>query len=123
MNQLKVSTMALALTGLTAATVAPQALANPFAMTQLSSGYQLVAAEGNCGAKKTEEASCGANKKLQEATKVPQQKMKQEGKCGEGKCGAEQKMKQEATCGTNKKMPEKTKPEKEEKPADPKTTV
>ena len=51
---------------------------NPFAMSELSSGYMQVAdvKEGKCGGTKaTEEGKCGGTK----ATK--------EGKCGEGKCG------------------------------------
>ena len=44
---------------------------NPFAMTEISVGYMVAAAEGKCG-----EGKCGGEKK---ATT--------EGKCGEGKCG------------------------------------
>ncbi len=59
---------------------------NPFAMTELSSGYQVAshqatqeaegekAKEGKCG-----EGKCGS-KKAEEKAK--------EGKCGEGKCGS-----------------------------------
>ena len=45
---------------------------NPFATTELSSGYMQVAGahEGKCG-----EGKCGGNKSSKE------------GKCGEGKCG------------------------------------
>jgi len=64
---------------------------NPFASTELSSGY-LQLAEGKCG-----EAKCGADKKA-----------KKEGKCGEAKCGADKKASKEgkcgeAKCGANKK--------------------
>jgi len=70
--------------------------ANPFGMSDLSSGYQQVAegkcGEGKCGGKKTEakcgEGKCGAKKKA-----------KKEGKCGEGKCGGK---KPEAKCGEGK---------------------
>jgi len=48
---------------------AASADANPFGMTELSSGYQ-VAMEGKCG-----EGKCGGDK------------ADKEGKCGEGKCG------------------------------------
>ena len=61
--------------------------ANPFGMSDLSSGYQQVA-EGKCG-----EGKCGAEKKAKEA------------KCGEGKCGAKKKAKKhgtEAKCGEGK---------------------
>jgi uncharacterized low-complexity protein len=67
---------------------------NPFASTELSSGYMQLAEhhaeEGKCG-----EAKCGAEKKAEE------------GKCGaekkaeEAKCGAEKKA-HEASCGGNK---------------------
>ena len=58
---------------------------NPFAMSELSSGYMVAEShekgeEGKCGAKmKSEEGKCG-------------EKMKSmEGKCGEGKCGEKMK--------------------------------
>jgi uncharacterized low-complexity protein len=56
-----------------AATPVANAAENPFAMSELSSGY-LVAemAGGKCG-----EGKCGGNK------------TKAEGKCGEGKCGGD----------------------------------
>jgi uncharacterized low-complexity protein len=62
------------------AAIAPASAAeNPFAMSELSSGY-LVAemAEGKCGAgmKMDKEGKCGAGRTMQK-----------EGKCGEGKCG------------------------------------
>ncbi len=65
--------------------------ANPFASSELSSGY-LQLAEGKCGdnMKKDAEAKCGANKKV-----------KKEGKCGEAKCGANKK-KAEGKCGEGK---------------------
>ncbi len=68
---------------------------NPFAATELTSGYQLAGAEGNCGegkcgegkcGDKAKEASCGADKA-------------EEGKCGEGKCGDKAK---EGSCGGDK---------------------
>ena len=80
---------------------------NPFAMTELSSGYMFVAkadkdkkgaikmkdgacGEGTCGAammsegamEKTVEGKCAGNKPAPKA-----KKMDMEGKCGEGKCG------------------------------------
>ncbi|HUT42543.1 MAG TPA: hypothetical protein VM011_14525 [Gammaproteobacteria bacterium] len=60
-----------------AGTGVANAAANPFAMSDLSSGYMVAEmAEGKCGAKtKSQEGKCG-------------EKMKSEdGKCGEGKCG------------------------------------
>ena len=54
---------------------------NPFAMTELSSGYMVAdAAEGKCG-----EGKCGAGKS---AASEDGDKAAKEGKCGEGKCGA-----------------------------------
>lgn len=62
---------------------------NPFSMTQLSSGYMIAGAEGNCGANKTEnkahEGNCGENKTEKKA---------HEGNCGEKKHS-------DGTCGGN----------------------
>jgi uncharacterized low-complexity protein len=78
--------------------------ANPFASTELSSGYMQLA-EGKCGGemKGEHEAKCGGE------MKDKAEKMK-EGKCGEAKCGADkkaEKMKEgkcgEAKCGADKK--------------------
>lgn len=78
---------------------------NPFASTELSSGYMQLAEhhaeEGKCG-----EAKCGAEKKAEEA-KCGADKKAKEAKCGaekkaeEAKCGAEKKA-HEASCGGNK---------------------
>ncbi|MDH5514432.1 MAG: hypothetical protein OEY45_04665 [Gammaproteobacteria bacterium] len=61
---------------------------NPFAMSELSSGYMVADShmEGKCG-----EGKCGGEKA--KATK--------EGKCGEGKCGGD-KAKKEGKCGGDK---------------------
>jgi uncharacterized low-complexity protein len=49
---------------------------NPFAMTELSSGYVVAGdAEGSCGEGKCGEGKCGEEGSCGE------------GKCGEGKCG------------------------------------
>ena len=67
---------------------------NPFAMSELSSGYMVAEmAEGKCGGEKkaAEEGKCGGEKKAAE-----------EGKCGEGKCGAEKKTTAEGKCGAEK---------------------
>ena len=66
-----------------------QAEANPFGMTELSSGYMQVA-EGSCGEgmkgkdkkKAKGEGSCGEGMKGKDKKKA-----KGEGSCGEGKCG------------------------------------
>lgn len=72
---------------------------NPFALTGLSSGYQVAdnhgemkptdkkMPEGKCG-----EGKCGATKKGEKSTEMkPTDKKMPEGKCGEGKCGATKK--------------------------------
>jgi uncharacterized low-complexity protein len=79
-----------------AATAPANAAENPFAMSELSSGYMVAEMnEGKCGAEKKagHEGKCGAEKKADK-----------EGKCGEGKCGAEKKEGMEGKCGAEKKM-------------------
>jgi uncharacterized low-complexity protein len=77
-----------------AATTPASAAENPFAMSELSSGYMVAEmAEGKCG-----EGKCGAEKKMDKEGKCG------EGKCGEGKCGAEKKAEHEGKCGAEKKM-------------------
>ena len=67
------------------ATAAP-AGDNPFAMSELESGYMQVAGkDGKCG-----EGKCGGDKK-------------KDGKCGEGKCGDDKKGVKEGKCGEDKK--------------------
>lgn len=56
--------------------------ASPFAMTQLSAGYMVGAAEGNCGGDKKGEGSCGGDKE------------------GEGSCGGDKEG--EGSCGGDK---------------------
>jgi uncharacterized low-complexity protein len=81
--------------------------ANPFAMSELSSGYMQLAAgyggdksdkEGKCG-----EGKCGEDKAKKEGT-CGGKKADEEGKCGEGKCGANEEMKEnmEGKCGGDK---------------------
>ena len=77
-----------------------QANENPFSATKLSNGYMQMAA--------AEEGKCGGNKAMPEG-KCGGEKLKnmKEGKCGEGKCGANKaKVMEEGKCGTNKAMPE-----------------
>ena len=62
--------------------------ANPFGMTDLSSGYMVAEMEeGKCGEGKCGEGKCGEGKCG-------------EGKCGEGKCG--EKKAEEGKCGEGK---------------------
>ena len=103
-------------TGLSAPAVV-NAADNPFAMTELSSGYLVVAAtEGKCGgnmkSKSDTEAKCGANKAGDKTGKEGKcgasktsDKTGKEGKCGESKCGANKmkaKAAKEGKCGGNK---------------------
>jgi uncharacterized low-complexity protein len=75
MKPLSVAIGATFAASMAASTVANAAPAgdNPFAMSELQSGYMQLAAEGKCG-----EGKCGEGKK---------DAKKKEGKCGEGKCG------------------------------------
>jgi uncharacterized low-complexity protein len=73
-----------------AATTPASAAENPFAMSELSTGYMVAEmAEGKCG-----EGKCGGTKATEEA------KTMKEGKCGEGKCGGEKDA--EGKCGEGK---------------------
>jgi len=90
MKPLAVALGAAFVTSLAGTSVA-NAAENPFAMTELSSGY-MVAGEGKCG-----EGKCGEGMMKKEA----------EGKCGEGmkkeaegKCGEGMKKEAEGKCGT-----------------------
>jgi uncharacterized low-complexity protein len=75
-----------------AATPVANAAENPFAMSELSSGYMVAEmAEGKCGGDK---AGATATESADKATA--------EGKCGEGKCGGEKKMDKEGKCGEGK---------------------
>jgi uncharacterized low-complexity protein len=74
---------------------------NPFAMTELSSGYMVAdkhegkCGEGKCGGEKTQEqmkekameGKCGEGKCGGEKTQEQMKEKAMEGKCGEGKCG------------------------------------
>ncbi|MCG6887019.1 MAG: hypothetical protein LJE74_07410 [Proteobacteria bacterium] len=69
---------------------------NPFAMTEMSSGYMHVAdaKDGKCGEGKTmKDGKCGGEKA----------KTMKDGKCGEAKCGANKaKTTMEGKCGEGK---------------------
>lgn len=68
---------------------------NPFSANALDSGYQLAQADTKAQEGKCGEGKCGA-KSAKKETK--------EGKCGEGKCGAksEKKETKEGKCGEGK---------------------
>ena len=68
---------------------------NPFAMSELSSGYMVADSHMAGGDKDKAEGKCGEGK-------CGGDKAKAEGKCGEGKCGGD-KAKAEGTCGGEKK--------------------
>ena len=87
-----------------AATPVANAADNPFAMSELSSGYMVAEmAEGKCGgdkAKSEAEGKCGEGKCGGAKTEA-EAKSTAEGKCGEGKCGGEKKA-TEGKCGEGK---------------------
>ena len=79
---------------------APNTGSNPFAISDLNSGYMQVAdaKEGKCGGTKEKkemegkcgEGKCGGAKAMEKNMegKCGGSKASQEGKCGEGKCGS-----------------------------------
>ena len=74
---------------------------NPFAMTELSSGYMNLA-EAEADGDKKMEGKCGEGKC---GGKAKDTEKKAEGKCGEGKCGGKAKdteKKVEGKCGEGK---------------------
>lgn len=84
------ATFALALTAATGAAGIAHASSNPFALSPLSQGYMVAAADktqdGKCG-----EGKCAANKKAKasdEKSAVQEKAKTKDGKCGTGKCGA-----------------------------------
>ena len=101
------------------AATAAQADENPFAMSTLSSGYEVPmpdgqekgkddakkGEEGKCGEGKCGEGKCGDDKKKGEEGKCGEgkcgegKKKGEEGKCGEGKCGDDKKKGEEGKCG------------------------
>jgi uncharacterized low-complexity protein len=89
------ATFAATLAASNVAQAAPAAGANPFAMTDLGSGYMQVADSHK-------EGKCGEGKKGESEGKCGEGKAKgTEGKCGEGKCGEGMKKKkdEEGKCG------------------------
>jgi uncharacterized low-complexity protein len=85
--------LGMSLAAVVATTPIANAAENPFAMTDLGSGYKVAGgAEGKCG-----EGKCGGDKAKSDK--------KKEGKCGEGKCGgdkAKSDKKKEGKCGEGK---------------------
>jgi uncharacterized low-complexity protein len=79
--------------------ISQAAAASSFSLSDLDQGYQLV---GEHGDKAKEEGKCGEGK-------CGADKAKEEGKCGEGKCGAD-KAKEEGKCGEASAAP--TRPRK-----------
>lgn len=100
------ATLTLALTAaMGTAGIAYASSGNPFALSDLSQGYQVAQAattekaqdgkcgEGKCGSKKSVKAKdgkCGEGKCGATKAKADDAKVK-DGKCGEGKCGAPKK--------------------------------
>jgi len=96
-----VATVGAAFLASVATTQVATASENPFATTELGTGYNTVAnnegkcGEGKCGGEKVkEEGKCGEGK-------CGGDKASSEGKCGEGKCGGD-KVKKEGKCGEGK---------------------
>ena len=96
-NPLAIALGAAFVTSLAGTPVA-NAADNPFAMSELSSGYVVAEmAEGKCGEGKCGEGKCGGDKakaegkcggdKAETMATEGADKAKKEGKCGEGKCG------------------------------------
>jgi len=103
----KKTALTLALGSAIAATLAAtpvSAAENPFAAQTLQKGYMVAEADKAAEAGKAAEAKCGAKAKAktkkssEDAT--ANKKMLQEGKCGEGMCGA--KNAKEGKCGEAK---------------------
>ncbi len=96
-NRIKPLSAALSAALLAGTATAALAAPNPFQMHDLSSGYQVAAAEGNCGAsmksKPAGEGNCGANMKSKQAA---------EGSCSANK-DAKAKAMGDGSCGANKK--------------------
>jgi uncharacterized low-complexity protein len=98
-----------------AGTGVANAAENPFAMSELSSGYMVAdthakGEEGKCGEQmKSKEGKCGEQMKSKEGKcgegKCGEQMKSKEGKCGEGKCGEQMKSK-EGKCGEQMKSME-----------------
>ena len=88
------ATLTLALTAAVGTAGIAYAAGNPFALNDLSQGYQVAQAataekvqDGKCG-----EGKCGATKAKADDAKVKADNAKvKDGKCGEGKCGAPKK--------------------------------
>jgi uncharacterized low-complexity protein len=91
------------ITSLAGTTVA-NAADNPFGMTELSSGYMVADShEGKCGSSMKEETS--KEMKEKEGKCGGAMKTMEEGKCGEGKCGAKRES-HEGKCGAAMKPEE-----------------
>lgn len=90
------------LAGTLGASMSTVAAENPFAMNELSSGYQLADGhmEGKCGEGKCGEGAKEAEGKCGEG-KCGEGAKEMEGKCGEGKCGEGTK-EVEGKCGEGK---------------------
>jgi uncharacterized low-complexity protein len=87
MNKQHLITIALG-SAFAAATLLPaHAAGNPFAAKTLDGGYQVAQADTKAKDGKCGEGKCGADKK-------------KDGKCGEGKCGADKK--KDGKCGEGK---------------------
>lgn len=102
MNKQQLLTLALGSTFAAAAVLPAQAAGNPFAAKQLDVGYQVAQADTKAKDGKCGEGKCGADQKAGKA---------KDGKCGEAKCGGDKKPNSKAKdgkcgegkCGADKK--------------------
>ena len=73
--------------------------ANPFAADTLQNGYQVAQTDIKKKDGKCGEGKCGAEKKKDGKCGADKKK---DGKCGEGKCGGDMKKKKDGKCGEGK---------------------
>lgn len=87
--------------------------ANPFAMSELSGGYMQLASGYGEGKSEKEgkcgEGKCGGKNEMKQNMegKCGEKKSEKEGKCGEGKCGEKKEMKQNMEGKCGEKKSEK----------------
>jgi len=112
-NPIKQKTVAAAIGSLLIGSVSgisTASAASPFAMTSMESGYVVAdkMGEGKCGGDKAKEGKCGGDKTKSKAKEgqcgegMENGKAMKEGKCGGDKAKAKAKTKEEGKCGEGK---------------------
>ncbi len=106
-NALSLAIGTTALMGTIAASPVVAADVNPFAFSDLTSGYMVVDADGS---KAKKDGSCGESKC---GDKKAEKKAKKDGSCGESKCGDDKakkapKKSKDGSCGESKCGDKKT---------------